>query len=573
MIVFERISWKNLLSTGTYPTVIDLTKVSKTVIRGKNGSGKSTLLDALTFVLFNRPFRKINKPQLISTTNQKDLVVELDFSIASTKYKIIRGMKPDIFEVYRNGTLINQNAENKDYQATLETSILKMNIKSFLQIVVLGSASYTPFMQLTTGERRKIIEDLLDIQVFSVMNDLLKKRIDKNKEAIQTLKYEMDLLETKIESTKKYNETIRVLHADELANIKDKIAVYEADIQSSSEMIQDFMDRVEVLQKKEESIQFSKPKLDKLIQIESSLKTRIKTLEKEISFYTSNDNCPTCKQTIDSTFRAEEITTRNDKVSEIVSNFERLEREIEASKQAMREVSDIQGQIQKINLDIAKENAKISMLRKSADGSRKELEKALTKHKEADITDIAVMYKELSDKQDIQTKNFDQRDIHSIASQLLKDGGIKSAIIKQYIPVINSLVNKYLEKLEFFVKFELDEEFRETIKSRHKDAFSYFSFSEGEKARIDLSLLLTWREVSRLRSGVATNLLIMDEVFDGSLEDHGVDMLLDIFDEMGEDTNIFVISHKNDQMGERFDRTIHFEKKKGFSQIVGMHDN
>lgn len=567
MIIFEKLRYRNFLSTGNSFTEIDFIKHPKTLIRGFNGAGKSTMLDALTFALFGKPFRKINKPQLVNSTNQKDMVVELEFVANGVAYKIVRGMKPNVFEIYQSGILINQDAESKDYQSTLETSILKMNIKSFSQIVVLGSASFVPFMQLTTPQRREVIEDLLDIQVFSQMNVLLKKRVDANKEAIKDLKYEMDLLEQKIESANHYNETIRVRNEDELNNLRIKLNSFNEDIDHAMDLVSDMTETVADLIKKSEGVGFSEKKLNKLKSFENSLNTKIKAIEKEIAFYGENDNCPTCKQSIDLDFKAEEIITRQDKIDEISKGFELLNTELSDMQSKMEQVSELQQKISKFQLDIAKENARISILRKSADATSKELDLAMSRQSTSDFVDIAVLNKQLADKQESQTANFEQRDILAVSASLLKDGGIKSAIIKQYIPVINSLVNKYLDKLEFFVNFELDENFNETIKSRHRDVFSYASFSEGEKAKIDLALLMTWREVSRLRSSMSTNLLIMDEVFDGSLDTSGTELLMDIFASLGESTNIFVISHKNDTLSEKFDRTICFKKERGFSII------
>lgn len=567
MIVFHEISWKNLLSTGNYWTTIQLDKVPKTRLAGRNGNGKSTLLDALCFVLFNKPFRKINKPQLCNSVNQKEMKVEVTFTANGVFYKIARGIKPAIFEIYREGVLINQDSENKDYQASLETSILKMNMKSFSQIVVLGSASFVPFMQLTTPQRREVIEDLLDIQVFTQMNALLKKRVDANKEAIKDLKYELDLLDQKLDSANQYNETIRELHSDELSNLREKVKSFNADIEDSTDIVADMMDQVSRLMKKMEAVGFSETKLNKLKTYENSLNTKVKALQKEIKFYSENDNCPTCKQSIESHFKADEINDRECKVTEIQGSFDLLKTEIETAQIKMAEVAEIQKQISNLQLDIAKENASIAILQKSATSAQKELDRALARQKSNDFLDVGTIVKDIADKQDKQKANFEERDIHGVAAALLKDGGIKSAIIKQYIPVINSLANQYLEKLEFFVNFELDENFNETIKSRHRDVFSYASFSEGEKAKIDLALLMTWRDVSRLRSSMSTNLLILDEVFDGSLDAFGTDLLMDIFNSLGDKTNIIVISHKNDQLSEKFDRTLYFEKEKGFSRI------
>lgn len=568
MIIFDYIKWKNLLSTGNVWTEINLKSHPKTRLAGANGNGKSTMVDALTYLLFGKPYRKINKPQLINSTNNKDMVVEGQFSISGVTYRIVRGMKPNVFEIYQNGVLINQDSANTDYQAVLEKSILKMNLKSFTQIVVLGTASFVPFMQLPTPQRREVIEDLLDIQVFSVMNTLLKKKVDANKESIKDIRYQIDLMENKIDSANKYNETIRVLHTDELDNLVSKIKAFEADIEAGEELIADLQERVNDLNAKVEAVGFSDQKLSKFKSLESDLKSKIKTLQKEIAFYDTNDSCPTCKQPIEEHFRCEEIANRNGKVAEINSGFDILNTEIASAVEKMQQTKQLNDQISKFNLDITKENASLSILRKSVANTERDIEKAKARQTSSDFLDIAALNKELNDYHENQNKNFEERDILAVASSLLKDGGIKSAIIKQYIPIINSLVNQYLESLEFFVNFELDENFNETIKSRHRDVFSYGSFSEGEKAKIDLALLLTWREVSRLRNSMSTNLLIMDEVFDGSLDTNGTDLLMDIFNSLGDGTNIFVISHKNDQLGERFDRTLKFVKERGFSRLV-----
>lgn len=568
MIIFDFLRWKNLLSTGNTWTEINLSSHPKTRLAGKNGNGKSTMLDALTFVLFNKPFRKINKPQLLNSVNQKDMVVEVEFRANQVAYKIVRGMKPNIFEIYKDGVLINQDSANTDYQAVLETTILKMNLKAFSQIVVLGSASFVPFMQLPTPQRREVIEDLLDIQVFSQMNALLKKRVDANKESIKDLKYEMDLLENKIDSANKYNDSIRALHTDEMANLSDKLDAFNQDLEQAQDIVADMAEQVTALIARSEQVGFSQAKLTKLKSFENSLNSKIKGFKKEISFYSENDNCPTCKQSIESHFKAEEICDREAKVKEIEDSFTLLAQEIETANSKLNEVTEIQAQISKLQLDIAKENVSISILRKSATATQKELDRAASRQQTSDFLDIAQLNKELQDKHELQNKNFEDREVYGVANALLKDGGIKSAIIKQYIPVINSLANKYLESLEFFVNFELDENFNETIKSRHRDVFSYASFSEGEKAKIDLALLMTWRDVSRLRSSMSTNLLILDEVFDGSLDANGTELLMEIFNSLGETTNIFVISHKNDQLSEKFDRTIHFEKERGFSRIL-----
>lgn len=568
MIIFEWIRWKNLLSTGNTWTEINLKSHPKTRLAGSNGNGKSTMVDALTFLLFGKPYRKINKPQLVNSTNQKELLVEGQFSISGVTYRIVRGIKPNIFEIYQNEVLINQESATTDYQTVLEKSILKMNIKSFTQIVVLGSASFVPFMQLPTPQRREVIEDLLDIQVFSVMNALLKKKVDANKESIKDLRYQIDLMENKIESANKYNDTIRVLHTDEIDNLVFKIRAFEEEIESGEELITDLQEKINALTVKVEGVGYSEQKLNKFKSIENDLKSKIKTLNKEITFYDKNDSCPTCKQSIEEHFRCEEIAARNGKIQEINSGFDMLNKEIEASIEKMNETNRLTSEISKLNLDITKEYASLSILRKSISNTEKDMAKAKERQNSNNFQDIAQLNKQLNDFHDAQNQNFEERDILAVAASLLKDGGIKSAIIKQYIPIINSLVNQYLESLEFFVNFELDENFNETIKSRHRDVFSYGSFSEGEKAKIDLALLLTWREVSRLRNSMSTNLLIMDEVFDGSLDMNGTDLLMDIFNSLGDSTNIFVISHKNDQLGERFDRTLKFQKERGFSRLV-----
>jgi DNA repair exonuclease SbcCD ATPase subunit len=569
MIVFETLRWKNLLSTGNNFTEIKLNKSQNTLIIGQNGAGKSTILDALCFALFGKPFRKINKPNLINSINEKDAVVEVEFIVGKKKYKVIRGIKPNLFEIYCNDILLNQDAKSKDYQDFLEKSILKFNYKSFTQIVILGSASFVPFMQLSPAERRTIIEELLDIQIFTSMNSLIKERMSGLKDEITNNKYAMQLVGEKINLQKQNIEDHKKRSDEEIENKKKELITNEEYISKLEKDIELIQKHIAVLNSKIADKLSMEKKSTKLVQLESKMETRFKKLEKEIKFYEENDSCPTCKQSIDDSFRHNQLDSINQAKGEIGSGIKEIEKQIEETSQRLQKIQEIVDHIQQHNSEIIKHNSSITAVNKYISKLNKEI--ADLSIRKDSTEDNNSKLKELKDELAILVKKQEELSIdkyyHDYAASLLKDTGIKTKIIKQYLPIINKLVNKYLKAMDFFVNFNLNENFEETIKSRHRDEFAYENFSEGEKMRIDLALLFTWRQIAKMKNSTNTNLLLLDEVFDSSLDAVGTDEFLKLIQEMGNDTNIFVISHKGDQLFDKFRSVIKFKKVNNFSQV------
>ena len=568
MILFEKLRWKNLLSTGNVFTEIELNKHSTTLIVGENGAGKSTILDALSYVLFGKAFRKINKPQLLNSITQKNLVVEVEFSISSNRYRIVRGIKPNIFEVYINGALANQSAEMKDYQEFLERHILKVNHKSFCQVVVLGSATYQPFMQLSPGQRREIIEDLLDLQIFTTMNSLLKDKVLINTDRINTTVNEKKIVDSKIAMAKE--------HLVELQNNNEQLVKDKQDrVNETGKQINELNEQYWVYENKrkelvesiedEESISKKNAQLSKL---KHQIEAKRAFIENDISFFKKHENCPTCTQSISSEFRELTVHTKQNEIETIDSGLDKLIEQYEETNNRLGEIMETQTEINNQRMEIHRIKTKVSSLIEYCDSLEDEIKNIKKTVKTEDESKIGEYEKNLKDLDSKYNEYLDERNILSAAGLLLKDGGIKSKIIKQYIPVINKLINKYLSAMEFMCQFELDEEFNETIKSRFRDVFSYPSFSEGEKMRINLAILFTWRAVAKLRNSINTNLLIMDEVFDSSLDSNGTEEFLKIIKSLTSDTNTFIISHKGDQLYEKFEKTLKFEKNKNFSRLV-----
>lgn len=569
MITFHKIKYKNLLSTGNSFTELELSKNPTTLIIGKNGSGKSTFLDALSFGLFGKPFRKINKPQLVNSINDKNLLVEVEFTIGTKQYLIRRGMKPNVFEIFQDGSLINQDAAKKDYQEILEKTILKLNHKSFCQIVVLGSSTFVPFMQLTTNQRREIIEDLLDIQIFSVMNTLLKERVQQNKTDLQEIKYQLDLIQEKI-----------VLHTDMLNRLRKNndeiISDIENKIQEAVDKVEDYLDLVNQKQEEETALRESisdqasvLKKRENVTGLIKSLKEKLKKFEVEINFYHSNDNCPTCKQGIDHTFKDNILETKKKSIQETEKAIEGLSKNLVELENRITVINSTSMEIAAIQRKISEYNGKVSIENTYIKNMDKEL-KTLKLKGVDDVNEISGLEKlkvEWKEKEQAREQFIIDKELLDVASILLKDGGIKAKIIKQYIPVINKLINKYLSIMELPVGFELNESFEETIKSRFRDVFSYDSFSEGEKQKLDLAILFTWRAIAKMRNSSNTNLLIMDEIFDSSLDVNGVEQLLSIINTISGENNIFIISHK-DSLMDKFVSVIRFDKQKDFSRIV-----
>ena len=568
MIHFSKVRYKNILSTGNSWTEVKLDEHKSTLIVGDNGAGKSTMLDAICFALYGKPFRKINKPQLINSINGKGLEVELEFNIGKKNYTIRRGVKPGIFEIWCNGELINQDAAARDYQAYLEENILKLNYKSFGQVVVLGSSTFVPFMQLSAKHRREVIEDLLDIQIFTTMNTLLKDRVSENKHEITDIKYQIDMLETKIESAKSHNESIRELREGEVTKLKEKIREQVAYVEEQQELASNIQltisDKIETIADKADM----KAKLAEYNKLDHDLNSRIRNLRKEVHFYEDHDNCPTCKQGIEADFKDDTVNEHTQKITEIESGIEKLHAKITKVNERLEEISTVEDEMSSLNLKASEHLANVKLAMNTLKGIKAELTEAETQAEKIDGSQIRDYEEQLGVHHSQQTELFKNKEILGVVSAMLKDGGIKTRIIKQYVPVMNKLINKYLAAMDFFVQFELDENFDETIKSRFRDVFSYASFSEGEKLRIDLALLFTWRAVSKLRNSVSTNLLIMDEIMDSSLDNAGTDEFLKIINELTADSNIFIISHKGDQLFEKFDNTLRFEKVKNFSRLA-----
>ena len=568
MIHFQYVKFKNILSTGDAWTKIQLDQNKSTLIVGENGAGKSTMLDAICFALYGKPFRKINKPQLLNSINQKGLEVEVAFTISSKKYVVRRGIKPSIFEIWCDGKLINQDASSRDYQAFLEENILKLNFKSFGQVVVLGSSTFVPFMQLSAKHRREVIEDLLDIQIFTTMNTLLKERVGQNKEEITEIKYEIDLLQNKINSAKDHNANIREIKEGEVKRLKEKLKAQLDLIDSEQESVNKIMEEVKSLTESISDKSKQKKRLQEFRDVDRELAGKLKSLNSEISFYHDHDNCPTCKQGIQEHFKEETISNHTQKVQKIEEGRKDLAVKIEEVENRIAEIDSVEENIASLNIQMSEHNANYKMAMNVCKSIKEELESAEKEVEKIDSSKIEELEEELMSYHTKQNQLFEDKEALSIAASLLKDGGIKTQIIKQYVPIMNKLINKYLASMDFFVQFELDESFNETIKSRFRDVFSYASFSEGEKLRIDLALLFTWRAVSKLRNSVSTNLLIMDEIMDSSLDNAGTEEFLKIINELTADSNIFIISHKGDQLYDKFENVIRFEKVKNFSRMA-----
>jgi DNA repair exonuclease SbcCD ATPase subunit len=567
-IHFKTVRYKNILSTGNNFTTINLDKRSTTLISGSNGAGKSTLLDAIVFGLYGKPFRKINKPQLINTINNKDMVVEIEFNVAGAEYLIRRGMKPNLFEIFKNGELLNQDAASRDYQAYLEETILGINYKSFNQIVVLGSATYVPFMELPAHERRAIIEDLLDIQVFSTMNLLAKDRMTENKNELSNNSYQLDLIKSKIDSAQEHNDSIRKIRETEVTKIREKMKEHLDLIEQKQEIITNIEEQITALIATISDKKTIKSKFDKANILRQELESNRKSFDKDLTFYHDNDNCPVCKQGIDHVFKENVIQEKTERKQEIEKGLKDIDVKIKKYQTRLDEISLVEDQIQEKNINIGEVRAEIKMSKNALLSCKKELEDAEREVDDIDTSKLKQLQDELVVIQQQRSELLDNQSVLNIVNTILKDGGIKARIISQYIPVMNKLINKYLAAFDLFVDFQLDENFNEVIKSRFRDAFSYASFSEGEKLRITLSIMLSWRSVAKLRNSVSTNLLILDETLDGALDGTGIESLIETLHNLNNDDNIFVISHRGDQFTEKFDAHIKFDKIKNFSQLV-----
>jgi len=570
LILFEYVRWKNFLSTGNAFTEINFTRNRSTLIVGENGAGKSTILDALSFGLYGKPFRKVNKPQLLNTINGKGLEVEVEFKIGKREFKVRRGLKPSVFEIYQDGKLINQDAESKEYQEMFEKNILKLNHKSFCQIVVLGSASFVPFMQLPAATRREVIEDLLDIQIFSTMNNLLKEKVQSNKSDLINADYNIRLTGDKIEMHKKHLEAMKSNNDELIKQKQEKISEFKSSIAINNTEIEKTLKIIEDLQKTLPDQTKTKNKIEKVRGLVAQLEQKQARLEKEIEFFSDHNDCPTCKQGIDHVHKKQIVSDDNNQILEVSQALEKLNQEWNNLDNRMVLINDTLEIIQEHNITISTMNTQnttwstfITGLEQEIDGLNKD-----TRVVEDNSEELKAFKQQLREFIAVKEELAKDKQILDIAANLLKDSGIKTKIIKQYVPIMNKLINKYLASMDFFVNFELNENFEETIKSRYRDEFSYESFSEGEKMRIDLSLLFTWRAIAKLRNSASTNLLIMDEVFDSSLDHNGTDEFLKILETLTLDTNVFIISHKGDTLFDKFEHIIKFEKHKNFSRIA-----
>ena len=568
MINFNKIRWKNFLSYGNHWTEVNLNQNKSTLVIGENGAGKSTVLDALTFVLYNKPFRKVTVQQLINSINDNHMEVEVEFSIGKNNYKVARGQKPRKFEVYSNGDMLNQEAHAKDYQEVLEKNILKLNHKSFCQVVVLGSSSFIPFMQLPNNHRKEVIEDLLDIGIFSIMSTLLKDKASSNRRLLGEVNSNITLLDAQIDMQKEYIERM-VQKKDELIQEKEESIKKLTNINGVLDLnLSDEEEKLFKLRKEVRDEEKIKKKLNKLHNLDEKIGEKVKRLKKEIEFFHSHDDCPTCNQTIDEEFKQHSISSKKDTINECNEGFDKLETEIAQTQDSVNHIVEVWKEIDKVNQIINNCKSEINANQSVIDSLQNDIDRAGEENIDEERKKITDLNKRKGDEEGQKKTLSDTQEVFSIATTLLKDTGIKSRIIKQYVPVMNKLINKYLAAMDFFVQFELDENFNEVIKSRFRDEFTYASFSEGEKMRIDLSLLFTWRAIAKLKNSASTNLLIMDEVFDSSLDVSGTDEFLKIINDLTLDTNVFIISHKTDQLVDKFTNVIRFEKHQNFSRMV-----
>ena len=569
MITFKNLKYRNFLSSGQHWTDINFQEYNTNLVIGTNGSGKSTMLDALTFALFNKPFRKINKSQLINTTNEKDTLVEVEFSVNSRDYLVRRGIKPNIFDIEVNGEALHRQADDRSNQKILEENILKVNYKSFTQIVILGSSTFVPFMQLTGSNRREVIEDLLDIRIFSTMNALMRDKMRVQREGLKTLSLRKDNLQDKMVMQKNFMAELDAQRQTGIKASNKKIKEYTLEVDNLLESNETKTVDVSKLIKEQENVTGAGKKLKKLNTLKGKLSNKVTTITKEHKFFSDNTVCPTCTQSINEEFRIDRINDAQSKAKELQSGYQELEKAIKNEEEREHQFTQLSQEISTLNNDISQNNTKISGFQRQIRDLESEIQTITDQlqNRNTEHEKLAEFKANLKDTIDELSDQRDQLNHYDFAYSLLKDDGVKTKIIKKYIPVINQQVNRYLQLMDFYINFHLDEEFNETVKSPIHEDFSYASFSEGEKMRIDLALLFTWREVARIKNSVNTNLLIMDEVFDSSLDGFGTEEFLKIIKFVIKDANIFVISHKSD-LHDKFDNVIKFDKVKGFSRIV-----
>ena len=567
-IEFIKVKFKNFLSAGNAFVEIDLNQNRQTLIVGDNGSGKSTLLEAITFALFNKPYRNINKPQLVNSINQRDMLVELYFNIVNDQYMIRRGIKPNIFEIYKNGQMLNQEAENRDYQEFLEESIIKLKHKSFTQTIIMGTASFTPFMQLNAQNRRAVVEDLLDLQVFGTMNILLKGKLNDIKVDLSSTENQVSILREKIRLQQQYLHQLNSDKNEQLKEIEQKIADLEQELQNNNISSAEKTKQIDLLNKQIAENTKLKPKLTNLQTLTNQLETKLNRIETEISFFHDNDECPTCKQGISDQLKSDAVESRSAVKTEINQAIDKIRVQHNAILPEYEKVSEWHSQVILLQHELSTLSKDIHTIVKHSQHLREQIVK-ITNAKSIQVSDqqAAILQSQLIEQQQKLDQLTLDKNVLDTVGLLLKDTGIKSQIIKTYIPIINKFVNKYLEDMNFFVNFELDENFNEVIKSRHRDSFSYASFSEGEKLRLNLALIFAWRAIAKMRSSTTTNIIFFDEILDSSLDYDGIDTFFKIIYEMSSDCNIFVISHKTD-MVDKFTNIVRVEKNKGFSKWI-----
>ena len=570
MIHFKSVSWKNFLSTGNDPITIKLDKSPTTLIVGQNGAGKSTLLDALSFGLFGKPHRDINKKQLMNSINKKHTEVTVEFKIGDSDFKIVRAIKPTKFEIWQNGNMINQASNVRDYQKYLESNILKLNHKSFHQVVVLGSSSFIPFMQLPAWSRRSVIEDLLDINIFSKMNQLLKERNAKIKEDLVDINHSIDLFKTKIDAQGKYIKDLQSLNKEQIENKRESIETYKKEIKEIFQESQDLGKNLQtMLAGEEKEYKFFNDKMSDIKAYDKDFNNKIKALVEEARFFEDNDTCPTCEQDINADIKATKLEGLKLKAKDVQDQKNQLLKEVNTLEKEGKEIMNNLNQLRQKQQKINGNNEKVALLQKEVGRTQKEIDGL--QNQTGDVKTAKTELNGLRKKKDSATEKklayVEERTYNEVIGEMLKDTGIKTKVIKQYLPVMNKLINQYLQVLDFFVAFHLDENFSETIRSRHRDTFNYASFSEGEKQRIDLSLLFTWRQIAKMKNSASTNLLVLDETFDSSLDMDGIDNLTKILDTLEDGSNVFIISHKGDVLENKFRSKIEFFKDRNFSKI------
>ena len=569
MILFERIRWKNFLSTGNHFTEVNFTKTENTLIIGNNGAGKSTILDALTFVLFGKSFRNINKPQLVNSINEKDCLVEIEFKISSSEFKIRRGIKPAIFEIYKNGELFNQDASSSEQQKWFEQSVLKMNFKSFTQIVILGSSNFVPFMQLSAANRREVIEDLLDIKIFSSMTNIVKEKIRAVRDDVRTLTLKKESLQDKVRMQNEFIQEIESRSKEDITTKKGSITTLMEEVSEYMEQNSKTQTTIESRTKEQEKVIGAADKLSKLNTLKGQITQKVTTITEEHKFFNENTVCPTCHQDIEEEFRVNRISDVQNRAKELKDGYVKLEETIKFEKERERQFNVLSKEITKLTHGISQNNTRIASHQRRIQDLESEIQR-ITDQLQNSSTEYEKLTKFQGDLEKSDTDLSEKKETiayYDFTQSLLKDSGVKSKIIQKYLPLINKQVNRYLQMMDFYINFTLDEEFNESIESPIHENFSYTSFSEGERQRIDLALLFTWREVAKFKNSTNTNLLIMDEIFDSSLDGFGVEEFLKIVKYVIDDSNTFIISHKTD-LHDKFDTVIKFEKFKGFSRVV-----